>query len=187
DYDIEDASLDHLDHKPISSVLANIRLLDRNTEMDDLVNVAKFVEKSQRYTAFWDQNNNNQVEAPKEFSSIDHILMSPELAGRIEKVEILHNFNPIEVSDHFPIVVKLRLFSEPPPITPIGVTNTTNLPTNNTNLPTATPTPNNSTPNPPLNTRPSSSGRVYQKGPRGGCYYINDSGKKVYVDKSFCN
>ncbi len=28
--------------------------------------------------------------------------------------------------------------------------------------------------------------RTYQKGPRGGCFYVNSSGKKVYVDKSHC-
>lgn len=30
-------------------------------------------------------------------------------------------------------------------------------------------------------------GRTYLKGSRGGCYYLNSSGKKVYVDKSLCN
>ncbi len=29
--------------------------------------------------------------------------------------------------------------------------------------------------------------RVYQKGPRGGCYYLNPSGSKVYVDRKYCN
>lgn len=29
--------------------------------------------------------------------------------------------------------------------------------------------------------------RVYQKGPRGGCFYISSSGSKVYVDHKFCN
>lgn len=29
-------------------------------------------------------------------------------------------------------------------------------------------------------------GRTYQKGPRGGCYYLNSSGSKVYVDKAYC-
>lgn len=29
-------------------------------------------------------------------------------------------------------------------------------------------------------------GRIYQTGPKGGCYYLNASGKKVYVDKSKC-
>ena len=28
--------------------------------------------------------------------------------------------------------------------------------------------------------------RTYAKGPRGGCYYLNPSGSKVYVDKKFC-
>ncbi len=27
----------------------------------------------------------------------------------------------------------------------------------------------------------------YQRGPRGGCYYINSSGRKEYVDRSLCN
>ena len=29
--------------------------------------------------------------------------------------------------------------------------------------------------------------RTYQKGPRGGCYYLNSSGAKVYVDHKFCS
>lgn len=29
-------------------------------------------------------------------------------------------------------------------------------------------------------------GRVYIRGPRGGCYYINGNGNKTYVDHSFC-
>lgn len=28
---------------------------------------------------------------------------------------------------------------------------------------------------------------VYHPGPRGGCYYINGKGRKVYVDKKYCN
>jgi hypothetical protein len=33
----------------------------------------------------------------------------------------------------------------------------------------------------------SGSGRVYIRGPRGGCYYINGSGNKTYVAHSFCS
>ena len=33
----------------------------------------------------------------------------------------------------------------------------------------------------------SSAGRGYIRGPRGGCYYISGSGRKVYVDRSLCN
>lgn len=34
--------------------------------------------------------------------------------------------------------------------------------------------------------RPSASTRNYLKGSRGGCYYLNSSGNKVYVDRSHC-
>lgn len=29
--------------------------------------------------------------------------------------------------------------------------------------------------------------RLYIRGPRGGCYYLSGSGRKVYVDRSLCN
>jgi hypothetical protein len=29
--------------------------------------------------------------------------------------------------------------------------------------------------------------RTYITGPRGGCYYLSGSGRKVYVDRSLCN
>jgi hypothetical protein len=32
-----------------------------------------------------------------------------------------------------------------------------------------------------------SDSRTYTKGSRGGCYYINSSGRKVYVDHGLCN
>jgi len=33
---------------------------------------------------------------------------------------------------------------------------------------------------------PATPDRTYQRGPRGGCYYLGSSGKKVYVDHSYC-
>lgn len=38
----------------------------------------------------------------------------------------------------------------------------------------------------PRNARTSSS-RDYTRGPRGGCYYLSASDRKVYVDRSLCN
>lgn len=40
---------------------------------------------------------------------------------------------------------------------------------------------------PSRGSRGSSGGRTYIRGPRGGCYYINSSGNKTYVDRSLCN
>lgn len=34
--------------------------------------------------------------------------------------------------------------------------------------------------------RSSSAASKYVTGPRGGCYYLNASGNKVYVDHSYC-
>jgi hypothetical protein len=35
--------------------------------------------------------------------------------------------------------------------------------------------------------QPGKAAKVYHKGPRGGCYYLNSKGHKVYVDKKFCD
>ncbi|MEK6283246.1 MAG: hypothetical protein AABN95_23055 [Acidobacteriota bacterium] len=49
------------------------------------------------------------------------------------------------------------------------------------NLPETTPSAGGSS-------RPGTgSDRGYIRGPRGGCYYISGSGRKVYVDRSLCN
>lgn len=38
----------------------------------------------------------------------------------------------------------------------------------------------------PRQTESYSGGRIYYTGRRGGCYYINGNGNKVYVDRSYC-
>lgn len=38
----------------------------------------------------------------------------------------------------------------------------------------------------PLKQTNSGSARTHLKGPRGGCYYLNSRGSKVYVDHSYC-
>ncbi|HEY2972687.1 MAG TPA: SH3 domain-containing protein [Pyrinomonadaceae bacterium] len=50
----------------------------------------------------------------------------------------------------------------------------------------ATPSiPRESSPATPART--TSATRGYIRGPRGGCYYLSGSGRKVYVDRSLCN
>ena len=44
-------------------------------------------------------------------------------------------------------------------------------------------TPAESYPEPPRST----ANKIYIRGPRGGCYYISGSGRKVYVDRGMCN
>ncbi len=115
DYDGEQGSRDHIDSMPISSVLSIVRSMDSNNSSDDLVNAASLAPKAIRFTAFFDANDNGEINPPQEFTSIDHVLLSPELASLVELVEIPHNHDPRAVTDHFPVVVRFRLAPTPEP------------------------------------------------------------------------
>jgi exonuclease III len=115
DYDPD--VLDHINSTPISAVLRSVRSMDAEDGQDDLVNAAASVSQVDRFTAWWDQNDNDQVDAPQELTSIDHVLLSADLAGKIEAVQIDHAQNPPDVSDHYPVIVRLRMAD---PVTPSG-------------------------------------------------------------------
>jgi len=111
DYDGEEGSRDHIDSMPVTNVLKMIKEMDTSDSADDLINVVSLVQKANRYTAFYDANRNGRVDPPHEFTSIDHILLSSELASKVESVEIPHFHDPITVTDHFPVVVRLHNFN----------------------------------------------------------------------------
>jgi exonuclease III len=109
DFDGEENSRDHQGSIPITFVVSSIKAMDPEVPDDDLVNVSSFIPQDERYTAFWDRNNNGRVERPRELTSIDHLLISNKLAGRVERAWMPHDHDPVTVSDHFPVVVTLRL------------------------------------------------------------------------------
>lgn len=109
DYDGSKEASDHQSNQPISTVVAELRGMDPATEDDDLINVAQFVPKKQRYTCHWDKNDNGKIDGRGELTSIDHILIAPELAKRIDNVEFVNRYNPAGISDHFPIVVTIDM------------------------------------------------------------------------------
>ncbi len=115
DYEDEPAARDHANNEPITNVLATVRTMDPGDPDDDLINVAVFAPRAQRYTAFYDKNDNEVFELPGEASSIDHILLSPGLAERVEDVTFLLGHDPVTVSDHFPIIVTLAMEGSPSP------------------------------------------------------------------------
>ncbi len=120
DYDGAADSLDHIDSAPISTVLTTIRAMRPGDPGDDLINAASLLDKSQRYTAHYDKNGNGRVDYPQELTSIDHVLIGPGLAGRIETVDIPHRHDPMAGPDHYPVVVWFRL-ADPTPDAPDGV------------------------------------------------------------------
>jgi exonuclease III len=61
----------------------------------------------ERYTEWWDQNN-NCVGETKEFSTIDHILMTSGLFSKVKNAFVYHEYGAScdnYESDHYPVVV----------------------------------------------------------------------------------
>ena len=108
DYDGSREASDHHSNQPISNVVARLRGMDPATPDDDIVNAAQFVAKADRFTCHWDKNNNDRIDGPDELTSIDHVLLAPELAERVDRVAFPNKYEPTGISDHFPIVVTFR-------------------------------------------------------------------------------
>lgn len=73
----------------------------------ELSTVAQLIDKSNRYSDWWDQNSDCKAES-NEFSMIDHILVSSKLYNKISGAWIYHGYDEFcgtYNSDHYPIVV----------------------------------------------------------------------------------
>lgn len=109
--DYEDAA-DARDHRfstPITRVMSIVRELDPNDPTDDLFNAARHIPQDKRYTAFWDANEDGRIDTLRELSSIDHILLDPDLQNRVNRAWIDHTHDPRVVSDHYPVLVTLDM------------------------------------------------------------------------------
>lgn len=109
DFDGDTDCLDHIGSTPVTNVLSRIKMMDIGDSSDNLINAAFFVANPNRYTAFWDKDRDSEVDFPEELTAIDHILLSKELTEMIDFVDIPHEHDPREVTDHFPVVVVLKL------------------------------------------------------------------------------
>ena len=111
DYDGDTSCLDINNNIPVTGVLEIIRECDVSDKSDDLLNITTLISKDQRYTSHWDRDNQKDVDKD-ELSSIDHILLSPALFKKVVSAEIYHNYNPLEVSDHYPVIIDLLISAE---------------------------------------------------------------------------
>lgn len=117
--DYDELVLDASDNVPtsrvlriISQALSSIYSVISPNNDGSLFNVESLVQKSQRYSNWWNANGDCQDQPGNSRGSIDHILMSPELAERIKSVRFAHDYPNgcgISDSDHWPIVVELQL------------------------------------------------------------------------------
>jgi exonuclease III len=107
DYDGE--ILDKNDDKPTSRVLDIMKGLDgQNKGAYELTNIAVSIKKDERFTDWWDSDNNCNTTSQKDYSMIDHILVTDKVYSNIVNAYIYHGYDEYcgkWNSDHYPIVV----------------------------------------------------------------------------------
>jgi exonuclease III len=107
DYDGE--ILDKNDDKPTSRVLDIMKGLDGQKKGTyELTNIAVSIKKDERFTDWWDSDNNCNTTSQKDYSMIDHILVTDNVYSSIVNAYIYHGYDEYcgkWNSDHYPIVV----------------------------------------------------------------------------------
>lgn len=96
----------------VTDVIASLKDYDSEQPGPELVNVAERITRvSDRYTSHWDWNENGADDPQDVHTMIDHILLPAELMPYVERAFIAHCVS-LETSDHFPVVVDLKLPAE---------------------------------------------------------------------------
>ena len=108
--DFDGVTLDSNNDKPTSQVLEILKGNAGDHKGKYLMETsAELIDKTERYTDWWDPNNDCKS-TPNEMSMIDHVLMTPNLFGKIKKVSMPHPYSEYcgtYNSDHFPIVIDM--------------------------------------------------------------------------------
>ena len=108
DYDEDSDCLDINDHRPISKTLAILKGRNGENSNIKLCNIMSFIPKKKRYTSHYDMDGALDVDM-NELSAIDHILVTEKTDKGIISADIYHDYNPLEISDHYPVMVILDL------------------------------------------------------------------------------
>ena len=111
DYDAE--VLDMNNNKPISQVLDILKgVKGEYAGKYNLESVAENIIKQERYSDWWDSDNNCKTASNKDYSMIDHILVTDVIQKKIVNAFIYHEYDEYcgkYDSDHFPVVIDLLL------------------------------------------------------------------------------
>jgi exonuclease III len=107
DFDAE--ILDINSDKPISKVLDILKGLDGEYKGKySLSNIASRITQNERFSDWWDSDNNCATSSQKDYSMIDHILMTSKINSKIINAYIYHEYKEYcgkWNSDHYPVVV----------------------------------------------------------------------------------
>jgi len=111
DYDME--VLDMNSNKPTSRVLDIIKGIEGDKAGTYLLtNSVCRLDQKERYSDWYDSDNNCDTMSNKDYSMIDHILISNFFESRIKDVFIYHNYSEYcgkMNSDHYPVVIDFEL------------------------------------------------------------------------------
>jgi exonuclease III len=105
--DFDGKVLDVNNNKPTSQVLDILK------GDNQLFSAAEKMEQSERFSDWYDSDNNCNTGSIKDYSMIDHILVTKDLLDSILDVYIYHGYQEYcgkYDSDHFPVVVEIQLF-----------------------------------------------------------------------------
>ena len=113
--DMNDYDADILDlnsNKPTSRVLDIMKGLDGQLKGTyTLTNVAYRIGQSERYSDWWDSDNNCNTTSQKDLSMIDHILVTSKIDKTIVNAYIYHGYKEYcgkWDSDHYPVVIDFK-------------------------------------------------------------------------------
>jgi exonuclease III len=97
--------------KPISYVLDTLKgLFGAKKGTYTLTNAASKMAQSERYSDWYDSDSNCATSSQKDYSMIDHVLMSSKIFSKVSKVSIYHGYKEYcdkLNSDHYPVVIDL--------------------------------------------------------------------------------
>lgn len=107
DFDAE--VLDINSDKPISKALDILKGLDGEYKGKyTLTNVASRIAQNERFSDWWDSDNNCDTSSQKDYSMIDHILVTSKINTKIINAYMYHEYREYcgkWNSDHYPVVV----------------------------------------------------------------------------------
>mmetsp|Transcript_56150 Transcript_56150/g.177925 ORF Transcript_56150/g.177925 Transcript_56150/m.177925 type:complete len:194 (-) Transcript_56150:77-658(-) len=106
--DFSARDVDVVGSMPTSRVLEILQDVDGDGVLE-LINTASLLDKGDRYTSWYDRNNDDEYPGSSETSMIDHMLLSRGLMDKVTSVYVDHGHDPSEVSDHWPLVAVLDL------------------------------------------------------------------------------
>jgi exonuclease III len=110
DYDAE--VLDLNSDKPTSRVLDIMKGLDGQKKGTyTLTNVATKIAQTERYSDWWDSDNNCNTSSQKDLSMIDHVLVTSGINNKITNAYIYHGYKEYcgkWDSDHWPVVIDIN-------------------------------------------------------------------------------